>query len=140
MRLPNGIHIENEATFGELRFSALRREVYERNEDGTVSTEVKERSYDLKCKAQGCMITVGVPASVPLHEYEYNALVELVNPVVDTVASATFGNNAEADWYIKADDIVLKRGGGNPPQQQDKQPGKPNDQQHQQNQPHGDKK
>ena len=85
------------------------------------------------------MITVGVPASVPLHDYEYNALVELVNPVVDTVASATFGNNAEADWYIKADDIVLKRGGGNPPQQ-DKQPNKPNDQQHQQNQPHGDKK
>lgn len=135
MRLPNGLHIENVPTFGELRFSALRREVYERNEDGTASTEVRERSYDLKCKEQGCMITVGIPASVPLHEYDYNAVVELVNPVVDTVSSATFGGNAEADWYIKADDIVLKRGGGNAPQQ-DKQP---NNQQNQ-NQPHGDKK
>ncbi len=30
-----------------------------------------------------------------------------MNPVANTVANATFGNNAEADWYIKADDIVL---------------------------------
>ena len=30
-----------------------------------------------------------------------------INPVADTVATATF-NGAAVDWYIKADDIVLK--------------------------------
>ena len=30
-----------------------------------------------------------------------------VNPVADTVATATF-QGADVDWYIKADDIVLK--------------------------------
>ena len=35
------------------------------------------------------MIQVSIPASVPLKEFDYNA---------------------EVDWYIKADDIVLKKG------------------------------
>lgn len=39
----------------------------------TDSTEVKERTYDLKCKEQGCMIQVSIPASVPLKEFGYNA-------------------------------------------------------------------
>ena len=55
------------------------------------------------------MIQVSVPASVPLKEFDYNAEVELINPVADTVATATF-QGAEVDWYIKADDIVLKKG------------------------------
>ncbi len=50
---------------------------------------------------------MSIPASVPLRDYEYNAEVDIVNPVANTVANATFGNNAEADWYLKADDIVL---------------------------------
>ena len=37
MRLANGIVIDKEATFGALKFSALRREVRIQNEDGTVS-------------------------------------------------------------------------------------------------------
>ena len=77
------------------------------NEDGTVSDEIKERTYDLKSRGQGCMIQVSIPASVPLKEFAYNAEVELVNPVADTVATATF-RGADVDWYIKADDIVLK--------------------------------
>ncbi|GIN59914.1 hypothetical protein J8TS2_42330 [Lederbergia ruris] len=32
---------------------------------------------------------------------------ELINPVADTVANATF-RGADVDWYIKADDLVLK--------------------------------
>ena len=40
-------------------------------------------------------------------EFDYNAEVEIINPVADTVATATF-NGADVDWYIKADDIVLK--------------------------------
>ena len=47
MRLPNGIVLDKDATFGELKFSALRREVRIQNDDGTVSDEIKERTYDL---------------------------------------------------------------------------------------------
>ena len=46
MRLANGIVIDKEKTFGALKFSALRREVHVQNEDGTVSEEIKERTYD----------------------------------------------------------------------------------------------
>ena len=66
MRLANGIVIDKEKTFGVLKFSALRREVHVQNEDGTVSEEIKERTYDLKCNTQGRMIQVSVPATVPL--------------------------------------------------------------------------
>ena len=50
MRLANGIIIDKEKTFGVLKFSALRREVHIQNEDGTVSEEIKERTYDLKSR------------------------------------------------------------------------------------------
>lgn len=89
MRLANGIVIDKEATFGALKFSALRREVHLQNEDGSVSEEIKERTYDLKSRGQGRMIQVSIPASVPLKEFDYNAEVELINPVADTVATAT---------------------------------------------------
>ena len=108
MRLANGIVIDKEATFGTLKFSALRREVHIQNEDGTVSEEIKERTYDLKSKGQGRMIQVSIPASVPLKEF-YNAEVEIIHPVADTVATATF-QGADVDWYIKAEDIILKKG------------------------------
>ena len=108
MRLPNGIVLDKDATFGELKFSALRREVRIQNDDGTVSDEIKERTYDLKSKGQGRMIQVSIPASVPLKECDYNAKVEIINPVADTVATATF-RGADVDWYIKADDIVLTK-------------------------------
>lgn len=113
MRLANGIVIEKEKTFGQLKFSALRREVHLQNEDGTVSEEIKERTYDLKCRAQGRMIQVSIPATVPLKEFDYNAEVEVINPVADTVANATF-QGADVDWFIKADDIVLKSKGSQP--------------------------
>ncbi|WP_207750621.1 YdcP family protein [Anaeromonas gelatinilytica] len=108
MRLANGIVLDKDTTFGELKFSALRREVRIQNEDGTVSDEIKERTYDLKSKGQGRMIQVSIPASVPLKEFDYNARVEIINPVADTVATATF-RGADVDWYIKADDIVLTK-------------------------------
>ncbi len=107
MRLAEGIVIEKDQTFGTLKFSALRREVRIQNEDGTVSEEIKERTYDLKSKGQGRMIQVSIPASVPLKEFDYNAEVELINPVADTVATATF-RGADVDWYVKTDDLVLK--------------------------------
>lgn len=107
MRLANGIVIDKEKTFGMLKFSALRREVRVQNEDGTPSNEIKERTYDLKSRGQGRMIQVSIPASIPIKEFEYNAEVDIINPVADTVATANF-NGTDVDWYIKADDIVLK--------------------------------
>ena len=62
MRLANGIVLDKDTTFGELKFSALRREVRIQNEDGSVSDEIKERTYDLKSKGQGRMIQVSIPA------------------------------------------------------------------------------
>lgn len=113
MRLANGIVVDKEKTFGLLKFSALRREVRIQNEDGSVSSEVKERTYDLKIRTQGRMIQVSIPADVPKKDYPYNAEVELINPVVDTVANANY-RGADVDWYIKADDIVLKNKGNQP--------------------------
>lgn len=107
MRLSEGIVVDKEKTFGLLKFSAMRREVFLTNEDGTPSKEVKERTYDLKSKQQGMMIQVSIPGNVPLKEYAYNAEVDLVDPVIDTVAIATY-RGADVNWYMKADDIVLK--------------------------------
>ena len=108
MRLPHGIVPVVYDTFGELKFSALRREVYEQNEDGTASNVLERRVYDLKCKGQGCMVQVSVPASVPLKEFDYNAEVEMVNPIPNAIANATF-QSVDANWYISADDIILKK-------------------------------
>ena len=117
MRLANGIVLDKEKTFGVLKFSALRHEVRMENEDGTTSEEIKRRTYDLKCSVQERMIQVSIPADVAVKEYPYNAEVELINPVADTVANANF-RGADVDWYIKADDIILKNKGkqsaGNP--------------------------
>ena len=109
MRLTEGIVVDTVLTFGKLRFSALRREVRKQNEDGTVSNEVKERTYNLKSSAQGRMIQVSIPANVPLREFAYDAEVELVNPIVDTVANYVFREGTTVNWFIKADDLVLKR-------------------------------
>ncbi|EGO2712020.1 YdcP family protein [Enterococcus faecalis] len=107
MRLAEGIVIEKEKTFGTLKFSALRREVRITDEEGIVTEQIKERTYDLKSKGQGRMIQVSIPATAGEKNFDYNAEVELINPVADTVATATF-QGADVDWYIKADDIVLK--------------------------------
>jgi len=108
MRLAEGIVIEKEKTFGILKFSALRREVKIVDDEGNVTEYVKERTYDLKSKGQGRMIQVSIPTSAGTKSFDYNAEVELVNPVADTVATATY-MGADVDWYIKADDVVLKR-------------------------------
>ena len=48
-----------------------------------------------------------------IRDYPYNAEVELINPVADTVANANY-RGADVEWYIKADDIVLKNKGSQP--------------------------
>ena len=109
MRLSNGFVIDKEKTFGELKFTAVR-DVFLQNEDGTPSTQLKKRIYDLKCSLHGGIIPVSVPPEVPLREFPYNAVVELVNPVADTVSRKTY-TGADVDWYVKAEDIVLKNKG-----------------------------
>lgn len=47
---------------------------------------------------------------LPLHSMPVSE-VEIINPVADTVATATF-QGADVDWYIKAEDIVLKNKDG----------------------------
>ena len=116
MRLAEGIIIEKEETFGALKFSALRREVKIVDDEGNVTEQVKERTYDLKSKGQGRMIQVSIPASAGVKNFDYNAEVELINPIADTVATATY-MGADVDWYIKADDIILKRCSNNPAEQ-----------------------
>ena len=109
MRLSNGFVIDKEKTFGELKFTAVR-DVFLQNEDGTPSTQLKKRIYDLKCSLHGGIIPVSVPPEVPLREFPYNAVVELVNPVADTVSRKTY-TGADVDWYVKAENIVLKNNG-----------------------------
>ena len=81
MRLAQGIVIEKNKIFGILKFSALRREVKITDEEGNVNEQIKERTYDLKSKGQGRMIQVSIPASTGTKDFDYNAEVELVNPV-----------------------------------------------------------
>ena len=59
MRLSNGFVIDKEKTFGELKFTAVR-DVFLQNEDGTPSTQLKKRIYDLKCSLHGGIIPVSV--------------------------------------------------------------------------------
>lgn len=105
MRLAEGIIVDNEKTFGVLKFSALRREVFERGSDGEVTEQVKERTYDLKSSGQKQMIQVSIPATKELKAFAFNEEVQLVDPVIDTVANPTF-RGADVDWYIKCADIV----------------------------------
>ena len=104
MRLANGIVLDKEKTFGVLKFSALRHEVRVENEDGTTTEEIKRRTYDLKCSQQERTIQVSIPAEIPVKDYPYNA---------EVVANANY-RGADVEWYIKADDIVLKNKGGQP--------------------------
>lgn len=120
MRLAEGMIINQEKTFGTLKFSALRREVRKQNEDGTVSTEIKERTYNLKSSTQGRMIQVSIPAEVPLREFPYDAEVELVQPTVDTVANYVFREGTTVSWVIKAEDLIMKKKG--PVSQQQEKP------------------
>ena len=100
MRLANGIVIDKEKTFGVLKFSALRREVHVQNEDGTVSEEIKERTYDLKCNTQGRMIQVSVPATVPLKDYNFNFRVGL-GRMSELGYGMLFGSDVKKQFFQK---------------------------------------
>ncbi len=110
MRLAEGIVIDDEKTFGDLKFSTMRRVNYVEDEDGMQTDQVKGRTYDLRSKEQGMMVQVTLPPNVPEKKIGYGIEVKLVNPVVGTVANATYNGNADVSWYMTADDIVERRG------------------------------
>lgn len=111
MRLPEKIVVDLEETFGELKFSAERRENFVEDEEGNLTGEVKKRVYDLKSKVQGMMIQVSIPETAGKKEFPYNALVTLVNPNIYAIANTRYnGNSAVAEWHLEADDIVPASG------------------------------
>lgn len=105
MRLAEGIVIDSDKTLGELKFSALRRERMLVDDEGKSTGEVKERTYDLRSRGQGMMIQVSIPVEAGVKEIPAGTPVKLVNAVFDTVVTAGY-NNANVDWFIKAEDIV----------------------------------
>ena len=52
-------------------------------------------------------VAVVLPAKAGEKHFLPEQKVKLINPVVDTVANANY-RGADVDWYVKADDIVLK--------------------------------
>ena len=131
MRLKEGIVVDEVKTFGNLKFSGLRREVYERDDEGNSTGGLIKRTYDLKSEAQGRMIQVSLPPEADLKEFEYDQPVKLVDVQIDAVADAQGRNRADATWYLNAKDLVpvgtvpggsgTGAGAGKP---QDKQPEK----------------
>ena len=52
-------------------------------------------------------VVVVLPAKAGEKHFLPEQKVKLINPVADTVANANY-RGADVDWYVKADDIVLK--------------------------------
>ena len=52
-------------------------------------------------------VVVVLPAKAGEKHFLPEQNLKLINPVVDTVANANY-RGADVDWYVKADDIVLK--------------------------------
>lgn len=126
MRLKEGIVVDEVKTFGNLKFSGLRREVYERDEEGNSTGVLIKRTYDLKSEAQGRMIQVSLPPEAGVKDFAYDQPVTLVDVVIDSVADARGRNRAEASWYLNAADLVPETAaGGAKTAEQGKQPEKP---------------
>ena len=106
MKLPMGIVVDQEATFGELLFSAKRKDNFVTDENGEVTKVVKDKRYDCMSKKQGQMIQVILPADSEDKEFEYKQPVKLVNIEMDAVANGTTNYDVKATWYVKASDIV----------------------------------
>lgn len=125
MRLPEGFVTDVEETFGLLKFSSKRRDVYEKDEEGQSTGVIKERTYDLKSKGAGQMIQVSIPEEAGEKEIPYDTEVELVDIMVDTVATPTY-QGANVSWYVKAKDIVAKKRGNVPGKEENRKNGNQN--------------
>ena len=69
---------------------------------------IKSTFYNLYSDVQRADdVVVVLPAKAGEKHFLPEQKVKLINPVVDTVANANY-RGADVDWYVKADDIVLK--------------------------------
>lgn len=94
-----------EKTFGNLEFAGENTTEQQRI-NGRMA--VITRSYNLYSDVQRADdVVVTLPAKAGEKHFSPEQKVKLINPVVDTVANANY-RGADVDWYVKADDIVLK--------------------------------
>ena len=103
-------------SFGTLEFAGESEPVFERDKNNR--RVLARRSYNLYSDIQkGENVVVEIPVQAGEKHFKYEQKVKLVNPVADTVSRKTY-TGADVDWYVKAEDIVLKNKGnqnaGNP--------------------------
>lgn len=96
-------------TFGNLEFAGENK--IEQQRINGCYTPVS-RSYNLYSDIQRADdIIVTIPAKAGEKHSKPKQRVKLINPVADTVVNANY-RGVNVDWYIKANDILLKNKGG----------------------------
>ena len=96
-------------SFGTLEFAGESEPVFERDKNNR--RVLARRSYNLYSDVQkGENVVVEIPVQAGEKHFKYEQKVKLVNPVADTVSRKTY-TGADVDWYVKAEDIVLKNKG-----------------------------
>lgn len=92
-----------------LIFAGESEPVFERDKNNR--RVLARRSYNLYSDVQkGENVVVEIPVQAGEKHFKYEQKVKLVNPVADTVSRKTY-TGADVDWYVKAEDIVLKNKG-----------------------------
>lgn len=98
-------------TFGEMKFMGLNRERYA-YVNGERTDELESRIYNLASAVQGGQVEVTIPGYVDLKEIPAFADVELKNPKIRASAAASSSTTgrtfANLNWYVEAEDIVVK--------------------------------
>ena len=96
-------------SFGTLEFAGESEPVFERDKNNR--RVLARRSYNLYFDVQkGENVVVEILVQAGEKHFKYEQKVKLVNPVADTVSRKTY-TGADVDWYVKAEDIVLKNKG-----------------------------
>ena len=96
-------------SFGTLEFAGESDHVFDRDKDNR--RFFARRSYNLYSDVQkGENVVVEIPVQAGEKKFKYEQKVKLVNPVADTVSRKSY-TGADVDWYVKAEDIVLKNKG-----------------------------
>ena len=92
-----------------LIFAGESEPVFERDKNNR--RVLARRSYNLYFDVQkGENVVVEILVQAGEKKFKYEQKVKLVNPVADTVSRKTY-TGADVDWYVKAEDIVLKNKG-----------------------------
>ncbi len=105
MRLANGIVLDKDTTLevNSLYYVISENPKWRRN---SVQMKSRERTYDLKSKDKD-MIQISIPANVPLKRFDYNAQVELINPMRTPLLLPPYPKEPDVDWYIQGRRCVL---------------------------------